>query len=288
MNSQQAKKIDIVDYLKKINIPVTKNVGDDYWFISPFRDEKTSSFKVNQSKNVWYDFGLGAGGNILDLVMKMNNCNFTDSLNILSKIEPQQKSEPTKKRDFSFHQQIKVKTKEIEHPALLDYLEMRGIELQLAKSYCKECHFVADGKNNFAIGFKTDSNSYEIRNLYAKMNILGKDITTIKNGYTNIAVFEGFFDFLSYIQLNYNVVNSDFLILNSTSMVHSALKILKEYNSIHLYLDNDSTGAITTKLIIQEYSFAIDHSKIYEDYKDLNEYLLLKRETNFPLLDTSE
>ena len=37
------------------------------WYKSPFRTEKEASFKVDLHKEVWYDFGLGKGGDIITL-----------------------------------------------------------------------------------------------------------------------------------------------------------------------------------------------------------------------------
>jgi DNA primase len=50
--------------------------GDEVWYFSPFRNEKTASFKIKMSDNVWYDFGDGAGGNVIDFVMRYKGCDF--------------------------------------------------------------------------------------------------------------------------------------------------------------------------------------------------------------------
>jgi hypothetical protein len=42
-------------------------VRDQGWYLSPFRNEATPSFKVNQSANLWYDFGEGKGGTVIVL-----------------------------------------------------------------------------------------------------------------------------------------------------------------------------------------------------------------------------
>jgi len=36
-----------------------KNQQLYYWYLSPLREEKEASFKVNRKKNVWYDHGIG-------------------------------------------------------------------------------------------------------------------------------------------------------------------------------------------------------------------------------------
>ena len=37
------------------------------WYSAPYRTERTPSFKVDIAKNVWFDFGMGKGGDIFDL-----------------------------------------------------------------------------------------------------------------------------------------------------------------------------------------------------------------------------
>ena len=78
MNSSQAKKISLYSLMHHIGrspVDVRKS-GDEVWYCSPFRNEKTGSFKIKLSENVWYDFGEGAGGNIIDFVMRYKNCDF--------------------------------------------------------------------------------------------------------------------------------------------------------------------------------------------------------------------
>ena len=68
MNLQQLKQIvRISDYLG------TEEKEKEFYIHSPFRAEKTPSFKINPVLNTWYDFGTGEGGTILDLIMKLEN-----------------------------------------------------------------------------------------------------------------------------------------------------------------------------------------------------------------------
>jgi hypothetical protein len=273
MNSQQAKKINIIDYLDSNGIVPAETKENIRWYKSLLRIENTASFKVDTARNLWYDFGAGIGGNIIDLIMQLNNCTVSEALNILSN----NTASPTTKSSFSFHQQNDIRIKELEHVALLEYIQYRGIEIDIAKAYCKEGHYSIQDKHYFAIAFKTDSNTYELRNKYVKINLGGKDITTIRNGYKTVNVFEGFFDFLSYIQLNNNLPGTDFLIMNSVSMLTKTIEALKQYDTINLWLDNEPSGHKTTSSITNNIPNCINHSPLYTDYKDLNDYLLVKR-----------
>lgn len=66
MNCEQANQVDLVDYLHSLGYNPKTIKGEDHWYLSPLRQEKEASFKLNKNKNVWYDHGLGKGGNLVD------------------------------------------------------------------------------------------------------------------------------------------------------------------------------------------------------------------------------
>ena len=144
------------------------------------------------------------------------------------------------------------------------------------KDLVKEIEYELNGKKYFGICFFNNSEGVEIRNKYSKICLGKKDITLIKNELNlknEICVFEGFFDFLTYLNLpNVQISNSDYLILNSTAMFFKVEKQLTRYNKIVLFLDNDLSGKNLTKEIFGKYENVEDCSILYEDFKDLNEW----------------
>ena len=58
--TDEARQTDIVTYLDKLGY------YNDYWYLSPLREEKQASFNVNRKLNAWCDYRLGKGGNIID------------------------------------------------------------------------------------------------------------------------------------------------------------------------------------------------------------------------------
>src|SRR5580765_8317906 len=89
--AENARQIDLVNYLESLDHHPQKVRGNDYWYLSPLRNEKTPSFKVNRKLNLWYDHGLGKGGNIIDFAVLYHNCTIGEFLQKVSS-------------DFSFHQ----------------------------------------------------------------------------------------------------------------------------------------------------------------------------------------
>jgi len=66
MKCEEGNKLDLVEYLFSLGITPKKIRGNNYWYMSPLRDEKEASFKIDRNKNVWYDRGAGKGGTVVD------------------------------------------------------------------------------------------------------------------------------------------------------------------------------------------------------------------------------
>lgn len=59
LSIDEARQTGMIDYLSKLGYEAAKIRNNDYWSLSPLRDEKIPSFKVNKKLNRWYDHGLG-------------------------------------------------------------------------------------------------------------------------------------------------------------------------------------------------------------------------------------
>ncbi len=277
LSIQKAKEMDMVDYLSSLGYKPAKIRNSDFWYLSPLRNEKTPSFKVNRKLNRWFDHGLGKGGNLIDFAILHQNCTIGE---FLQKING----------DFSFHQpafqqpeQFKTEKKlsilndySISSFALLRYLEQRRIPIDIADQFCREVRYELNDKIYYGIGFKNDSGGYEIRNPYFKASSSPKDISTIKIKAKEALVFEGFFDFLSFMVIHKNqaVSESDFVILNSVSFFEKARPFMEQHETIRLYLDRDSTGQDYSRYALSLSKKYKDESKLYRDHKDFNGWVM--------------
>ena len=191
---------------------------------------------------------------------------------------------------FSFRQQAsepsfqQLEVGELTHPALLRYLQERGINSDLARQECKELHFIHNDKPYFAIGFPNVTGGYEVRNRFFKGCIAPKDISHIRQQgepREKCLVFEGMMDYLSFLTLRMkncpampNLDRQDYVILNSVANVSKAIDVLHGYERIHCLLDNDVAGRNAYLELAREFSGRIrDFSDNYNGHKDLNDYL---------------
>ena len=75
-------KNDIVDVISQY-VKLTRR-GSSYFGLCPFHNEKTPSFSVTPSKQMYYCFGCGAGGNVYNFVMEYENYSFGEALSHLA------------------------------------------------------------------------------------------------------------------------------------------------------------------------------------------------------------
>lgn len=275
---EDVKNTDIVDYLSSLGYKPSKVTRNDYWYLSPLRDETIPSFKVNRNMNKWYDFGDGKGGNIIDFGILYHKCSVSELLKRINKsFSFQQQNIHAKNEDEEAKKIRVIKERGISSFALIRYLHKRRIPIDIAKRFCSEIDYELYGKKYFAIGFKNDAGGYELRNEKFKASSSPKDITVIENQSEKITVFEGFFNFLSYqaIHQKQEQPQTNFLILNSTSFFQKSLPLMQEHKSVHLYLDCDTTGqkCIQKALEIDKQKF-VDERDLYKNYKDLNDWMM--------------
>ncbi len=282
MTIEQAKNIVLVDYLYSLGIQPIKQQGINLWYNSPFRQEKEPSFKVNTSRNEWYDFGIGKGGNIIALAAELYSTNNVPEL--LNHIAGQ--TSFVRPVSFSIPQQKEssgmdiVKIQPLTNPALLDYLNERHIKKEIAQQHCREVYYKANQKNYFAVGFKNNSGGYEVRNKYFK-GCTSKDISIHAGDKNSCLIFEGFMDYLSYLTLkNIPSVQQTVIILNSVSNLDKAIEIIKLYPNVYTFLDNDEAGRKATEQIKSACTLVYDQSPKYIQYKDLNDLLCGKKILN--------
>lgn len=160
---------------------------------------------------------------------------------------------------------------------MLGYLKERGVNAYVAIPNCEEVRYHVHGKRYYAIGFRNDVGGMELRNRFFKSCIPPKDISLRHDGSDVCSVFEDFMDYLSAMQLG--IIASDWLVLNSVFNVEKAVKALQGYERIECFLDNDDAGQRTFRRLHECFGEkVIDRSSLYDEHKDLNDYLLSQRQ----------
>lgn len=273
---REIKEMDLVSFLESLGYQPAKIRGNEFWYLSPLRDEKTASFKVDRKLNAWFDHGLGKGGNLIDFAILHDGCTVGEFLSkmLSSSFHPLPRKEiklneaPGKKIEV-------ISDKSLRKYPLLKYLRERRIDLEVADKYCREVTFRIGEKEYYGIGFKNDSDGWDIRNPYMKSASLPKDITTFSNSHQTVNIFEGFFDFLSHQTLfkNQPLAQQDFVILNTLGMFEKARPFIEKHPVRNLFLDNDTGGQNFTLYALSLHTAYQDMRHLYRNHKDYNDWL---------------
>lgn len=287
ISCRQARQIDLVAYLAYLGYHPQKVHGVDHWYLSPFREEKNPSFKVNNRLNLWFDHGEGRGGDLINFGTRYHRCTVSELLERLAgyAVSP----------SFSFQQPLAsgvvgagekeesqqgkiliLRAQPLKAQSLIHYLQKRNIPLDIAARWCQEIDFSLYSKRHTAIGFPNRSGGYELRNEHFKGSCSPKDITLFDHHTDEIVVFEGFFNYLSFQTINRGkqAPLTNCLVLNSLAFLERSRPLMEQYKQVHLALDRDESGQKLTRLALQwDPDRYIDRSDFYQGHKDLNEWL---------------
>ena len=161
------RQISLADFLARLGHEPVRRSGNELWYHAPYRNERTPSFRVNVAKQLWYDFGLGKGGDIFTLAGEfarsgdfMAQAGFiaeTVRMPFVSAKKPLYLPEPS---EPAFEG---VEAVPLLRSPLTDYLAERGIPYAVASRHCCRLNYGVRGKRYFTIGFPNVAGGYEIR-----------------------------------------------------------------------------------------------------------------------------
>ena len=286
------KNIGIRQFLARRGIQPKYECNGYGMYLSPLREERTPSFKVDYVRNLWYDFGLGEGGTLRTLVMRLERCDSCEAVRRLQNGEKRDAGSvslsPGIGEPLGVGGALSVvcsatvpalrilSDASLRHPALVGYLASRGIVPSVAAAFCREVRYEVNGRAFFAVGFRNDAEGWELRSERFKGGSSPKHITTIGNRSDTVIAFEGFMDFLAYLSLKHpERLRIDATVLNSVVNLPKAVPFLSRHPVIHTFFDNDEAGRKATADLIRlcPRSEVIDQSSFYSGHKDVNDYL---------------
>jgi len=304
IDRKSVEGLSIVDFLGRLGYFPVKKSGREFFYHSMLREtgKNTPSLTVWDEGGKWIDHG-GAnhtgiyGGGIVQLAMAYWPDN--SYIEVLQKIQytfdhfkkaeiPVFESSKTPDREtddileFSHNQQLGT------NYVLSRFMQERGLD-SLANGLLWEVYYrnklSSDPSRLFyAIGWKNEKDNWEISSPKGfKASIGNKDISIIQGTMDHLAVFEGFFDFLSWLRLTKIQFPPTVIVLNSVSLVKRAVERMSEFNKIDLYLDNDDVGKQCTSTIKGFFPYANDRATVYSGFKDYNELLVNSLKNNYRL-----
>ena len=183
-------KNDIVDVISSY-VKLQKK-GSSYFGLCPFHNEKSPSFSVSPSKQMYYCFGCGAGGNVLTFIMEYENYSFPEALKYLADrvgVElPQQEMSEEMKRQQDLRSRILDINK---MAARYYYYQLRSDSGNQAMNYLKGRKLSEETIHKFGLGYSTKYGN----DLYRYLKSKGiSDELLAQSGLMNVDEKKGMYD----------------------------------------------------------------------------------------------
>jgi DNA primase len=142
-------RIDIVDFISEY-VQLRKS-GQNFKALCPFHSEKTPSFMVNPSKQIFHCFGCGIGGDVVRFLMKHENLSFGEAIRLITK------KAGIEIKEFKFdkeHSEKREKILRVNMEAMKIFL--KNLEnSEVARTYLKKRGVNEESLHGFSIGYAT-------------------------------------------------------------------------------------------------------------------------------------
>ncbi len=276
-----------------------KSKGHDLWYKSPFRpQESTPSFHIHTGYDAFKDFGLvdQSGGDLIAFVQCWLAHQGKES-SISAVLEwfrgfsgespsplPVKTFQSPLKREAAAFKILSVKP--VFSKALFNYLAERGISKAVGTQFLEQVYFLhrPTGKRIYGLGIRNEKDGYEVRNPLGFKGVLGEKAVSFipgadRDGET-LEVYEGFFDFLSGVELakQQDSPLSDSVIMHTSTLHEPVAEMIRArgYRKVRLWLDNDQAGEESSLLLQQAFAgtnlVMESMNEMYSDSRDLNEW----------------
>ncbi|WP_377084449.1 DNA primase [Riemerella anatipestifer] len=168
-----------------------KRAGSNYKGLSPFVDEKTPSFIVSPSKQIWKDFSSGKGGTAISFLMEIENFSYPEALRFAAKkygieIEEHQRELTEEEKTAQTEKDLLYKIHEVANHYYQEQIWETEEGKSIGLSYFKERELREDIIKKFQLGYspiqKNAFTEYAISKGYTK-EILEKSGLSIFTDY---------------------------------------------------------------------------------------------------------
>lgn len=160
-------KNDIVDVVSGY-VKIQKK-GSSYFGLCPFHNEKSPSFSVSPSRQMYYCFGCGAGGNVFTFVMEYENYSFPEAIKHLAQkagvsLPEAEYSEEMKKRESKRSRLLEIN----KEAAKYFFYQLRSDKGEGGYAYLKKRQLSDETIKKFGLGFANVTSNDLVKYLKGK------------------------------------------------------------------------------------------------------------------------
>lgn len=143
---------DIVDVISR-HVSLKKS-GSSYQGLCPFHSEKSPSFSVSPTRQLYHCFGCGVGGNVITFVMEYEHCTFLEAVNVLAERVNMELPTTSYSNDEKIERDIKAKLFDINKTAAIFYYkQLRQENGKIGMSYLIKRGLSPETIHQFGLGY---------------------------------------------------------------------------------------------------------------------------------------
>ena len=150
-----------------------KKSGQNFTGLCPFHAEKSPSFAVHPTKQIYHCFGCGVGGDVFKFVMEMEKCAFPEAIRIVAEkcgiAVPRQKERSPEERKENQQRTLLVEMHREAQTFFVKQLQATA-EGNLARAYLEDRGLDKDAIARFGIGYAPSGGDALLRQLKSKYN----------------------------------------------------------------------------------------------------------------------
>ncbi len=173
--------VSVVDVIEKY-LDLHK-CGANFKACCPFHDEKSASFMVSQEKNLFKCFGCGVSGDAFKFLQEFKKISFTEAVEEIAFMynypleydNNEEKQEKERLKEVLAFANNLFKERILNEPAILDYLNRRGITLEKVKDY--------------DLGFCTNEEKEELKKRFNPYDLIASGLFSNENKERELKIF---------------------------------------------------------------------------------------------------
>jgi DNA primase len=150
-----------------------KKSGQNFTGLCPFHAEKSPSFAVHPTKQIYHCFGCGVGGDVFKFVMEMEKCAFPEAIRVVAEkcgiAVPRQKDRSPEERKENQQRSILVEMHGEAQTYFVKQLE-GTLEGKAARAYLEDRGLDKETIARFGIGYAPSGGDALLRHLKPKYN----------------------------------------------------------------------------------------------------------------------
>ncbi|MFP6213845.1 DNA primase [Helicobacter pylori] len=149
----------------------------------PFHDERSTSFFVSQEKNIFKCFGCGVSGDAFKFLQEFKKISFTEAIEEIASMysypleydNNEEKQEKERLKEVLAFANYLFKERIVKEPAILEYLNRRGVTLEKVKDY--------------DLGFCTNEEKEELKKRFSPCDLIASGLFSDANKDRELKIF---------------------------------------------------------------------------------------------------